>query len=219
MNRVLCGRGWVVLFLFLLEVSTSLSFAQLPTATILGVVKDSSGAVVPDVNLTARNVDTGQTRTAVSAADGSYRFSALPVGSYEVLSEHTGFQTGKQTGLTLTISQEAVVNITLQLGAVEQTVSVTAESPLVNTTSGTLGGLVDEQKVADLPLNGRNYAALTSCYPECSKTISTGAAGGLLLVPSKRGSGTAATERPRVPTTTCSTERPSRPQTIRLRQG
>jgi hypothetical protein len=142
-----------------------LSFAQLPTATILGTVRDSSGAIIPGVNVTAKDVDTGQVRSTVSAADGSYRFSALPIGNYEVRSEHPGFQSEVRSGLTLTVGQEAVVNFTLELGAVEQSVSVTAEAPLVNTTSGTLGSLVGEQKVADLPLNGRNFMELALNQP------------------------------------------------------
>ncbi|OFW28653.1 MAG: hypothetical protein A3J28_09190, partial [Acidobacteria bacterium RIFCSPLOWO2_12_FULL_60_22] len=141
------------------------AWAQLPTATILGVVRDPSGAVMPEVNLTARNVETGQTRKTVAGADGSYRFAGLPVGSYEVRVEHPGFQSEVRSGLTLAVAQEAVVNFTLQVGAVEQTVAVTAEAPLVNTTSGSLGGLVDEQRIADLPLNGRNYVDLTLLQP------------------------------------------------------
>ena len=120
------------------------AYAQLPTATILGTVRDSSGAVVPGASLTVRNTETGLSRTSTSAADGAYRFSALPVGSYEVRIESAGFQTEVRSGLTLTVGQEAVVNATLQVGAVGQTVEVTAEAPLVNTTSGSLGGLVDE---------------------------------------------------------------------------
>src|SRR5262249_27402578 len=81
--------------------------------------------------------------------------------SYEVKAEQSGFKSEVRSGLTLAVSQEAVLNFTLELGAIEQTVSVTAEAPLVNTTSGSLGGLVNEQKVADLPLNGRNYIDLT----------------------------------------------------------
>ena len=151
--------------LSLLLMATHVAFAQLPTATILGVVKDATGAVVPGANLTARNVETGQTRTTVSGGDGSYRFSAMPVGSYEVQVTTPGFQTEVRSGLTLTVSQEAAVNFTLQVGAVEQRIEVTAEAPLVNTTSGSLGGLVDEQKVAELPLNGRNYIDLTLLQP------------------------------------------------------
>jgi outer membrane receptor protein involved in Fe transport len=143
----------------------SLAMAQLPTATILGVVKDSSGSVIPAASLTAKNVETGQIRTAMSAADGSYRFQAVPIGSYEIRAEHSGFQTQVQTGLTVSVSQEAVVNITLQVGTVADTVSVTADAPLVNTTSGALGTLVDDQKIAELPLNGRNYVDLMLLQP------------------------------------------------------
>jgi len=150
--------------LFLLW-SASVAIAQLPTAAILGVVRDASGAIVPGTSLTARNVETGQTRTAVAGDDGSYRFSALPVGNYEVRVEQPGFRSQLRSGLTLAVGQEAVVNFTLEVGAIEQTVEVTAEAPLVNTTTGSLGGLVDEQRMADLPLNGRNYIDLTLLQP------------------------------------------------------
>jgi len=149
-------------------------FRSIADATILGVIRDTSGAVVPGVNITARNIDTGQVRSAMSAADGSYRFSALPIGNYEVRSEHSGFQSAVRSGLTLTVGQEAVMNFTLELGAVEQSVSVTAEAPLVNTTSGTLGGLVTEQKVADLPLNGRNFMDLTLMQPGIAQNTNKG---------------------------------------------
>ena len=155
----------MVFIVFSLFVMARPGMSQLPTATILGVVKDSSGAVVPDVAITARSTSTGQTRTATSGPDGSYRFSALPVGPYELRAEHAGFQSELRGGLVLAVSDEAVVNFTLQVGGVEQTVSVTAEAPLVNTTSGSLGGLVNEEKVADLPLNGRNYLDLTLMQP------------------------------------------------------
>ncbi|OFV99114.1 MAG: hypothetical protein A3H28_15200, partial [Acidobacteria bacterium RIFCSPLOWO2_02_FULL_61_28] len=115
------------------------------------------------------------TRTAISAGDGSYRFSALPVGSYEVRVEQSGFQAAVRSGLTLTVGQEAVINFTLEVGAVTQTIAVTGEAPMVNTTSGSLGGLVDEQKVADLPLNGRNYMDLTLLQPGVSHFKNMGA--------------------------------------------
>src|SRR3990172_24926 len=176
MGRRLQRRGGgLFASLLCVGVFASVMFAQLPTATILGVVKDATGAVVPDAALTATNVETGQTRTGVSAGDGSYRFSALPVGNYEVRAEHAGFQTAIRSGLTLTISQEAVINFTLEVGAVTQTVAVTAEAPLVNTTSGSLGGLVDEQKVADLPLNGRNYIDMTRLQPGVTQHRNVGA--------------------------------------------
>ena len=147
--------------LFLCWVTTAVVWAQMPTATVLGVVKDATGAVVPSASLTARNLETGQTRRAVAGTDGSYRLSALPVGIYEIRAEQPGFRAALHTGLTLTVAQEAVVNFTLEVGAIEQTVTVAAEAPMVDTTSGSLGGLVDEQRVSDLPLNGRNYINLT----------------------------------------------------------
>src|ERR1035437_1516707 len=140
-------RNWLGGLFFFLFVASSGIFAQLPTATVLGVVKDSSGAVVPDVNLTARNVDTGQTRSTATDSNGAYRLPALPVGNYELRAEKGGFQAVLQSGLTLAGGQEAAMNVTLQFGSVSQTVWVTAEAPLVNTTSGSLGGLESEQKM------------------------------------------------------------------------
>jgi hypothetical protein len=158
-------RDAAIVFLVVVLLGSTVSRAQLPIATLLGVVKDRSGAVVPEATLTARNVETGQSRTTVSGQDGSYRFSALPVGNYEIEVEHSGFQSETRRGLTLVVGQEAVVNLVLEVGAVEQRVEVTADAPLVNTTSGALGGLVDERKVAELPLNGRNFIDLTLLQP------------------------------------------------------
>jgi hypothetical protein len=166
MKNVLRRTGALVCsFLLLAAVFISLALAQLPTATVLGVVRDSSGAVVPDTALTARNVETGQTRTATSAADGSYRFSALPVGAFEIRAEHPGFQAEVRTGVTLVVAQEARIDFTLQVGAVTETVSVTAEAPQVNTSNSALGGLVNEHQMAELPLNGRNYLDLSLMQP------------------------------------------------------
>src|SRR5438093_3437317 len=100
------------------------AMSQLRTATILGTVKDSTGAIIPGAAITAKNLETGLTRTAVGAEDGSYRFTALPVGAYEVRTEQPGFRTEVRSGLTLTVSQEAVVNFALQVGALDQTVVV-----------------------------------------------------------------------------------------------
>jgi len=166
----------VVVLCFSLLAFGKLAMSQLPTATILGEIKDSTGAVIPGASITAKNVETGLTRTGMSAEDGSYRFSALPVGSYEVKVELPGFRTEVRSGLTLTVSQEAVINFTMQAGAVDQTIVVTEDAPLVNTTSGALGGLVDEQKVAELPLNGRNFIDLTLLQPGITQHRNIGVA-------------------------------------------
>ena len=139
----------------------SAAFAQLPTATILGEVRDSSRGVLAGTTLTARNVDTGQTRVTVSGSDGGFRFPGLPIGTWELTVELSGFRTEVRTGLTLSVTQEAVVDFVLQVRELEESVTVTGTAPLVNTTSGSVGGLVSAEKIADLPLNGRNYIDLT----------------------------------------------------------
>ena len=111
--------------------------------------------------MTARNVDTGQARTTVADADGSYRLPALQVGRYEIRGELQGFKTEVRTGVTLSVTQEAVVNFALEVGAIEESVIVTGEAPLISTTSASLGALVDEKQLAQLPLNGRNYIDLS----------------------------------------------------------
>src|SRR2546426_9194121 len=136
--------------------------AQQNTGTILGVVKDASGAVIPGVSVTIINEETNLTRTVITGENGAFRAPALPVGRYTVRVELTGFQTQTQRGLTLEVAQELVVNPILQVGAAaQQEVTVNSAAPLVNTTTCSLGNVVNEQAMADLPLNGRNYVDLT----------------------------------------------------------
>src|SRR5437762_5018627 len=152
----------------LLVMSTPAAPAQLPTAAVSGYVRDSSGAVIPQAIVTASNRETGQTRTAPVGADGHFKIGALPVGAYDIKAEAASFQQEVKTDLVLTVGQEAVLNFSLAVGTVTEAVTVQAEAPLVDTTSGTLGGLVDEQKVSELPLNGRSYTALVLSQPGIS---------------------------------------------------
>src|SRR6202158_3342876 len=94
--------------------------AQLPTATILGVAKDSSGAVLPNATITVTNVDTSLRRTVSTGDDGTYRVPELPVGHYEVRGEHAGFKRETQRGITLEVTQQAVINLDFQMGSCEQ---------------------------------------------------------------------------------------------------
>ncbi len=139
--------------------------AQLPTGTILGNVKDSSGASIPGAMVTLRNTDTNLTKTATTEQDGSYRFPELPVGHYEMKAEAAGFRTENRTGLTLEITQQGVINFALQVGSTTQQVTVSSEIPMVNTQDSTLGATVNEQSMAELPLNGRNYIDLALYQP------------------------------------------------------
>jgi hypothetical protein len=139
--------------------------AQLPTAAVSGVVRDSSAAAIPGAQVTATNRDTGFARSTQSSNDGRYRLVALPVGTYDVKAEASAFRAELQQALRLEVAQEAVLNFTLGVGAVQETVTVSAEAQLVETTSGSLGGVVSEEKVAELPLNGRNFNQLVFLQP------------------------------------------------------
>jgi len=162
-TRSLVGTLW--LFLVSMILFSQAALAQLPTGTFLGVVKDASGAVVPGATVTVQSAETNQTRKAVTDSSGAYRINALPVGHYIIKVEQTGFKTETQTGFNLEVGQEAVVDFALQVGTAEQTVQVTGEAQQVNTTNSTLGSVVSEQTLSDLPLNGRNYNDLTLLQP------------------------------------------------------
>jgi hypothetical protein len=160
-----------------LSVAMSLA-AQLPTGTFLGVVKDASGAVVPGATVTVQSAETNQTRQAQTDSGGAYRIPALPVGHYSIRVEHGGFKTETQTGLNLEVGQEAVVDFALEVGTTEQSVQVTGEAQQVNTTNSTLGSVVSEQVIADLPLNGRNYNDLTLLQPGITQQKNLSNSGG-----------------------------------------
>src|SRR5579862_5723862 len=154
--------------------------AQQSIGTILGVVKDTSGGTVPQAKVTVTNTETNETRTADTGDDGAYRFPALKPGHYTVKIEKDGFKTESQTGLTLDVAQELVVSPTMEVGSAAQEVTVTGEAPLVNTTTSALGSLVNEERMADLPLNGRNYVDLTLIQPGVNQQqTSTGGGAGI----------------------------------------
>jgi outer membrane receptor protein involved in Fe transport len=144
--------------------STSLASAQLPTGAIAGRVLDSSGAVIPGASITITNRETGRVQTTLSSDNGYYKIVLAP-GGYDIRIEAASFRPEVRQDLRLEVGREAVLNFTLQVGSVAETVTVLAEAPLVETTSGSLGGLVNEQKISDLPLNGRNFNDLVLLQP------------------------------------------------------
>src|SRR2546427_7591618 len=144
----------------LIALPTCLVFAQTSTATILGVVKDTSGALVPGVSITVKHTDTGLTRTAISSESGDYNVQLLPVGAYEITTAMPGFKQQVRSGINLVVGQQAIINLTLEVGAVAEQVTVTEEAPLVNTTLSSTSGLISEQQIKELPLNGRSFDQL-----------------------------------------------------------
>ena len=153
----------VLLGAFLL--SPQLAHAQAASATLVGTVKDTSGAVMPGVTVTARNLETGEVRTTVTAEDGAYRISNIPRGRYEVTSELAGFKTVKQEDVQLTVGDTVRLNFALDVGSLAETVEVVSTAMQVNTEEGRISYLVDEKRVSELPLNGRNVMSLIDLQP------------------------------------------------------
>jgi hypothetical protein len=143
----------------------SASYAQQTTGSISGLVTDPSGAAVPDVSVTATSTATGIANKAASNADGIYRFVTLPSGGYSISAEKTGFKAVTLSGIDLQVYQKAVVNISLAIGNETQTVTVQSSTPLVDPSTASLGTVVDEQSIQDLPLNLRQVGALALTVP------------------------------------------------------
>jgi len=151
-------RGLVSFLLSILVfASSNFAFAQV-TASLSGKIQDSSGLGIPAATVIITNLETAATRTVSTDESGSYQALSLPVGPYQVRAEKPSFGTATRKGIDLVVGQAAVVNITLEVGNVEQQVTVTAEAALVDTSSTTsVAGLVGEKEVKDLPLNGRSF--------------------------------------------------------------
>lgn len=150
------------------------------TGAISGTVKDSSGGVLPTAEVVVTHTDTGIKRTTLADGQGRYRVLNLAIGTYEVAASLTGFQTAVQTGISLTIGREAVVELTLGVGDLTDQVTVTADAPLVDTRSGSLGGVVDRETILEIPLSGRDLTGLITLQAgtTMSSTTSDGASQG-----------------------------------------
>ena len=148
-----------ILILTLVHTFGALALAQGTTGSILGVVYDQSQAVLPGVAITATHQGTGQQRLGLTDDQGRYVLAQLRVGAYSVQAELPGFQTSIRE-IALTLQSDAVINFTLTVGAAGTEVMVTGEAPLVETTSSSLVGLVDQRQIRSLPLNGRSFTDL-----------------------------------------------------------
>jgi len=138
---------------------------QAQVSAISGRVTDPSGAVVSGATVTAKNLETEATRTTTTDDAGRYSVLSLPVGVYEIRIAKQDFQEAVQSGIHLAVGQEATVDVALKLGQLTEQVKVNADAPIVNTTTSDISGLVGEQQVKDLPLNGRSYDELMTLNP------------------------------------------------------
>ncbi len=176
----------VVAFLALSIMLCSEAAAQ--TASVSGSVQDASGAVLPGVTVSIKSLETGATRTATTGDQGNFLIASLPAGKYEFKAELRRFKTAVYPSVELIVGQIAVVNFTLDLGAVAELITVSAEPPLVETGTGATSAVVVQKQIRDLPLNGRSYVDLAllsagvSKYTQNNKTSGVQSKGPLLSI-------------------------------------
>ena len=131
------------------------ALAQYTTASLGGTVLDKSGATIAGAQVTVRNIDTGLAQETQSDTSGAFLFPQLPIGNYELISSYTGFLSYRRTGIRLAVNQAASVTIPMEVGQVNEQVTVEANAELVTTRTGSVGQVIDEKKIVELPLNGR----------------------------------------------------------------
>lgn len=166
MNATNMMRILASLFLLLaLGLATFPVRAQATEGVILGTVRDATGASVPGVRITVTNLNTGLSRTVRTNEVGDYVVPNLPIGRYKVEAEMEGFKKSAVTDIVLTINERVRVDLTLEVGAITEAVTIVSEAPLVRTDSAEIGQVIDQQKIVDLPLNGRNFLQLAQLIP------------------------------------------------------
>lgn len=155
---------WLVLPALLSAFSLP-GFAQVASAEVSGAVLDSTGAAVANAKVTVTNKSTNVSRETVTDSNGAYLVNLLQPGDYQLSVEANGFRKLSQSGLTLQVNQQARVDLTLQVGQVNEVVEVSAQAPLLSSESSSLGTVVSEKLVNQLPLNGRNFVQLATLSP------------------------------------------------------
>jgi len=158
-------RSAVLLCAFALAID-----AQTSTGTLFGVVRDSSGGAVPGVAITATQVEMSLTRKTLTDSSGEFLITNLPVGPYSLSAEKSGFRRVLHEGIRVEVNQNARVDVTLSVGQVSESISVTADAIGVDTRSSTVGEVVDRVRVQELPLNGRNAMELARIVPGVART-------------------------------------------------
>ncbi|HEX2727311.1 MAG TPA: carboxypeptidase-like regulatory domain-containing protein, partial [Beijerinckiaceae bacterium] len=141
------------------------AWAQTTSTEILGTVTDASGAAVPGAKVTLLRPATGEVRTTVTADDGNYSFPLIDVGEYVVRVEAKSFKTQEQKDIAVQLQQKARIDVRLEVGLQTETVSVTAAAVSIKTEDATVGSNIDNKRVVELPLNGRNVATLAVLVP------------------------------------------------------
>jgi hypothetical protein len=163
-------RGFAVAALLALAWGLSLlpaAYAQSSGGNLVGNVQDKSGAALPGATVTATQKETGLVRNTVAESDGSFRLPSLPIGTYTVEVELNGFATVIFDKVTINVASQREINVEMNPSTVSETINVTAEAPLVQTTPA-VGAVIDQKQLENLPLNGRQFANLAVLAPGTS---------------------------------------------------
>ena len=139
---------------------TASLWGQTNTGEAAGTVRDPQGAAVPGANVTITSVDTGLVRTETTPDNGAFRFPALPAGVYALSAEKSGFAVAKVARIDILVAETTTVDVALSISQAAQTVTVESNVTLTDTETAHLGGVINEEQVTTLPLNGRNFAQL-----------------------------------------------------------
>lgn len=161
-------------FTLLLPVLAIAAFAQSSTATLQGLIADSSGAAVPGAEVTITNAGTNIARHFTTSETGNYSFPLLPPGSYRIDVAKTGFKPTTRDKIVLQVSDRVSLDLKLEVGSSTETITVDASAPLVNTTNATLGQVIENRRIIELPLNGREPFSLAALSPGVLPTPSAG---------------------------------------------
>lgn len=177
----------LLVWMAILLSAPSLALAQTSGGKILGTAQDSTGGVMPGVSIVVHNIATGTSREAVTNERGQYEVPGLAPGRYRVEAELPGFRRYSRGPITVQVSQETRVDVALEVGQLNETVQVTAEGLIVQTTTATVGRVVEQKQIVELPLSGRNFADLGLLTPGVTTRGQSTSAGSSFVVHGQRG--------------------------------
>src|ERR1700723_2892508 len=161
-----CLRFWTLLFL----IAVPTVFGQFEAATVLGAIRDSSGAIVPNCKVTLENVNTGISVSTNTDGNGNYEFVNQHLGMYKVRAEAAGFQTAQATAFELATNARQRVDLALTVGQASTQVTVSGAASVLETETSSRGQVITQAEIVELPLNGRAYADLTLLSPGVAKS-------------------------------------------------
>ncbi|HKE31641.1 MAG TPA: carboxypeptidase-like regulatory domain-containing protein, partial [Candidatus Angelobacter sp.] len=177
MKRHRLSMAGLLVSMVLLSIVFVPSMQAAPTGTILGTIRDANGSVVSGATVTALHIETNFSRSVVTDNNGDYIIASLPIGAYKITAALQGFKQAVMPDVVLQVDQKARIDINLEIGDITNQVTIAGTAPLVETERSSVGQVVDNQKIVDLPLNGRDFTQLAALTPGVLTSQTTGQVG------------------------------------------